>query len=1167
MSFYRSPSASHSSFFNKKNGTVLPNNDMTTPTTSPLKSTVVTNDHGIAISNTFDLDEFSRPPKISQSRASSIFSNSTMSTEPDINELLTLPNDSTHMYSYNPLSRDALYLRLSILKRSLESLIFTTGSNESINDDANTPITPDMLKSKAKWEKNYEALRSHYSSPILRNPFRPTTLERSVSSIQTPLARNRYQKRRVSIGSYLPSHQELHNIFYNNPEATHSHEIINADKSDLINLLKLLNETLEGNQLQDAQNLHGISLFNINRLNLSKENAKSVNSSLNRALLDSLAEPFFEIGDRNGTSIAEPISNTSLDMINEATLKNEYPDILRPQGNYGRILRPFTSDKNSISKATFTSSAEYPWKFRAVNDLACLAFGISQNVIKAINLLDLIHRDSRNFVLNRLLSTEGQESVFSGEIVAIVQPNHPTNDIFWASFWAKRKNGMIICVLERVPCDYMDILLNIKDFSVDSVIGGEGLLWQDREIETPTIPYGFENNSHKKSDSKCKIVKFANQIHNVETMSISLATAIKDVVDGKVETPDDDLLPVPLRISNYINQIRYFTLNHSTSNIPCAISSSVLENEIKIKLHSLPYSAGLFIFDSHSFELLCCNKSICQNLFGYSDLDVEGKPLTMIIPNFIEIMDFISKRYPNYSINDRQNRSLVLSEHFFRKVQAEMHNDPEEFYTSVGINALHRDGTNIKIDFQIRVLSTNICVLWITHSREVIFTNYTSTASQLLMLNEEDIKTVSTNTSSAASSKSSSKRSTWKVPIETLKDMNNLTLGDKEVIVSSSSTSDVSGDESSPGQSLIIGTAKAVEHQTSINTIGDIDPKSQEQFAKVYVEDKSQFVNDENFKLDEDLINTLKLTPQKKKELGINSATTSPKPQDSDVVGVFKTEPQEVIGSQKRTKGISDFIILKKMGEGAYGKVALCYHKKEKYIVVIKMIFKERILVDTWIRDRKLGTIPSEIQIMATLNKTSNDSILTLLDFFEDDDYYYVELPVHGKTGCIDLFDLIEFKTNMDEFEAKLIFKQIVTGIVHLHENGIVHRDIKDENVIVDSKGFVKIIDFGSAAYVKDGPFDVFVGTIDYAAPEVLKGQSYEGKQQDIWALGILLYTIVFKENPFYNIDEILEADIKFPEGENISASCTDLISMILNRNLTERPTITEISSHPWLVI
>lgn len=207
--------------------------------------------------------------------------------------------------------------------------------------------------------------------------------------------------------------------------------------------------------------------------------------------------------------------------------------------------------------------------------------------------------------------------------------------------------------------------------------------------------------------------------------------------------------------------------------------------------------------------------------------------------------------------------------------------------------------------------------------------------------------------------------------------------------------------------------------------------------------------------------------------------------------------------------------MLQKMGEGAYGKVDLCLHKKDRYIVVIKLIFKERILVDTWVRDRKLGTIPSEIQIMATLNTKPHENILMLLDFFEDDEYYYIETPIHGTSGSVDLFDLIELKTDMTEHEAKLIFKQIVSGIKHLHDNGIVHRDIKDENVIVDSNGFVKIIDFGSAAYVKSGPFDVFVGTIDYAAPEVLGGEPYEGKPQDIWAIGVLLYTIIFKENPF----------------------------------------------------
>ena len=123
----------------------------------------------------------------------------------------------------------------------------------------------------------------------------------------------------------------------------------------------------------------------------------------------------------------------------------------------------------------------------------------------------------------------------------------------------------------------------------------------------------------------------------------------------------------------------------------------------------------------------------------------------------------------------------------------------------------------------------------------------------------------------------------------------------------------------------------------------------------------------------------------------------------------------------------------------------------------------------------------------------------------------------------MDLFDYIELRSNMEEAECKNIFRQVVDAINHLHNKaGVVHRDVKDENVVLDGEGKIKLIDFGSAAYLKNGPFDVFVGTIDYAAPEVLQGKAYSGKEQDVWALGILLYTMVYKENPFYNIGTAL---------------------------------------------
>jgi protein-serine/threonine kinase len=85
---------------------------------------------------------------------------------------------------------------------------------------------------------------------------------------------------------------------------------------------------------------------------------------------------------------------------------------------------------------------------------------------------------------------------------------------------------------------------------------------------------------------------------------------------------------------------------------------------------------------------------------------------------------------------------------------------------------------------------------------------------------------------------------------------------------------------------------------------------------------------------------------------------------------------------------------------------------------------------------------------------------------------------------------------------------------------------------------------------------------IDYAAPEVLAGQSYRGKEQDVWALGILLYTIVYKENPFYSIDEIMDHDLRVPYV--MSEASIDLVRLMLNRDVDQRITISEVLEHRW---
>lgn len=1320
-------------------------------------------------------------------RTQSIDSITSSITDVDVQELFTLPNESTHSYSYNPLSPNSLAVRLSILKRSLEIIIGNPtmmGTEPTI--ESPLPQQPlqqqqqQLLRGPNGGRRSYGQLRSYVSSSSMSNaavrrrfsvatedplshyqqrkwtsptaalnafvanpaissnqpqiPQEGALKHRTNSLAILPKLWNDYEfdygnnapraerpiksgKRRTQSNSVSPhrtsdgiknnqmrkisNHDVINNVIATSSsstttqstptrsnsdansmddelrsEADDDYSLMEEQRSNLISLLDLLNETLENNTSEKASDLHMLSLYNINKLILDedRENTQSpINSTSNtnlnnisdenkhtkklkKILLDSLAEPFFE---RN-VSIEESLLEDEISLQrglddfvaarNEngnTTAMNTAINSAKPQQDYGRILHTFTSAKNSAPQAIFTCTQQHPWQFKAANDLACLIFGISKNVLKALTLLDLIHTDSRNFVIHKLLSTEDQELVFTGEIIGIVQPGASNNGLIWASFWAKRKNGLLVCVFEKVPCDYVDVMLDIKTFEVESVMNKSNLLRDsaamsdnDEELNEPLSPRigdklittpiigkhlppqfqlgngspsssadtsafntdsEYENNETTQIDNQDglfvnksknkKTVKFANRYQNMKFISNSLAKLIDDVKSGIVYDSADSSLSMAERICNHINSSRYFTLNQSTSNIPCAVSCSILENQLKLKIHSLPYQAGLFVIDSHTLQLISFNKSISKNMFGHHLFELIDKSITEIIPSFKNIMDFIGKAHPDLVITSPKNRGMVLTEHFFRKMQAEMEGTPKSFYSSTGIYGLHVDGSRIKVDFQLRVLNSSYAFVWITHSRDVAFDDYIANPSQLKMLKENELAYMS----SSGSSVTSSKKSSIKASVSELKDgLNKISLTDPQSETAESVSTDA--DSKIPYRVQNMSTTstassfdEAGPHRTPIPSI-PTEVEIKNRLSKLYPTDKSQFVKDGNFKVDKtSIISQISATPTPASELdpissqlGETSSSSQDKTVDNVVgsrsrgaslVGEFPSttflrRPVKNIGALKHSIKFSDFIILQKMGEGAYGKVNLCMHKMEKYIVVIKMIFKERILVDTWVRDRKLGTIPSEIQIMATLNKQPHANILALLDFFEDDDYYYIETPVHGETGCIDLFDLIELKTNMTEYEAKLIFKQVVSGIKHLHDQGIVHRDIKDENVIVDSKGFVKLIDFGSAAYVKSGPFDVFVGTIDYAAPEVLSGDPYEGKPQDIWAIGILLYTIVFKENPFYNIDEILEGDLKFNSDSNeISQDCIDLVVKILNRKVRDRPNIEDIFNDKWLVI
>ncbi|EEB06333.1 CAMK/CAMKL/PASK protein kinase Ppk6 [Schizosaccharomyces japonicus yFS275] len=271
--------------------------------------------------------------------------------------------------------------------------------------------------------------------------------------------------------------------------------------------------------------------------------------------------------------------------------------------------------------------------------------------------------------------------------------------------------------------------------------------------------------------------------------------------------------------------------------------------------------------------------------------------------------------------------------------------------------------------------------------------------------------------------------------------------------------------------------------------------------------------------------------------------------------------PDEAEDWESPPTTISAYHTIKELGVGAYGRVRLAsYKRKRDHEIIVKCIIKTRILLDAWMRDRQLGTVPMEISVLNFLIDRPHPNVVKMISYFEDDDNYYLVMEPHR--NAIELFDYIEVREKIPEEECKAIFYQMVLAVAHLHSYNIIHRDIKDENIVIDDRGWAKLIDFGSSSVTWRGPFDTFRGTVGFAAPELLRGEKYLGKEQDIWALGVLLYTILYRENPYYNIEEILDAELRIPYI--ISEESADLIRKLLDRNVEARLTIEQTLQHKW---
>jgi len=228
-------------------------------------------------------------------------------------------------------------------------------------------------------------------------------------------------------------------------------------------------------------------------------------------------------------------------------------------------------------------------------------------------------------------------------------------------------------------------------------------------------------------------------------------------------------------------------------------------------------------------------------------------------------------------------------------------------------------------------------------------------------------------------------------------------------------------------------------------------------------------------------------------------------------------------------------------------------------IVAIKHVPRDTVRL--WCSARG-ASVPSEICLLRSAAGTAN--VNKLLDFYERPDSFILIL---SRPSCYkDLFDFITERKTLDEALAQKFFKQILAAVKTLKIKNVLHRDIKDENILVNLKtNNCILIDFGSGTHFEPGIFREFEGTHLYAPPEWLERGEYSAEQATVWSLGVLLYVMLQGELPFPSVSQIVTGTWRFRKNVSVGGKAKDLITECLKFDADERLNLEGISEHPWL--
>jgi len=259
----------------------------------------------------------------------------------------------------------------------------------------------------------------------------------------------------------------------------------------------------------------------------------------------------------------------------------------------------------------------------------------------------------------------------------------------------------------------------------------------------------------------------------------------------------------------------------------------------------------------------------------------------------------------------------------------------------------------------------------------------------------------------------------------------------------------------------------------------------------------------------------------------------------------------------------SEYILKKLLGKGGFGRVFSAVRICDGLEVAVKEVLKD----SRYQNDNKSSKtdIPTEVALMQQVGDI--EGVIKILDYIDDTECYYI---VMEKINSKDLFDFITDQGPLPESFARGMFSDIVQTVIQCRDSGVLHRDIKDENILVDMKTYsIKLIDFGSGCehnYQEDPDkvFKEFRGTRVYSPPEWILDGEYQADKLTVWSLGILLYDMLCGDIPYTTDQEICSGNLVWPSQLSLSPSARDLIARCLTVDHRKRISLDSLLSHSF---